>query len=176
MLDLNYLRQHFDEAKQRLAGRGSVDALDQLHAADSERRAAVTEIEGLKAKRNELSAEVAKAKREGRDAEATMVQSREIGATIKWLEDSVKHLDDKLQDMLRGIPNVPHPDVPRGADESANVEVRRSGEPRKFDFDPKAHWDLGPALGILDFERAAKITGARFAVYWDMAARSSSAR
>jgi seryl-tRNA synthetase len=171
MLDLNYLRQHFDEAKQRLAGRGGEDLLDQLQEVDANRRAAVTEIEGLKAKRNEFSAQVARAKREGGDAGQAILESRQIGEKIKSLEDNVKELDDRLQQALSGIPNLPHPDVPRGADASANVEVRRAGEPRQFDFEPKAHWDVAPALGILDFDRAAKITGARFAVYWNAGAK-----
>jgi seryl-tRNA synthetase len=171
MLDLNYLRQHFDEAKERLAGRGGEDLLEQFHEADGKRRAAVTEIEGLKAKRNGLSGEVARAKREGRDAEEAILESRKIGDEIKSLEDNVKELDDRLQQVLSGIPNVPHEDVPRGADASANVEVRRAGEPRSFDFEPKPHWDVGPALGILDFDRAARITGARFAVYWNAGAK-----
>jgi seryl-tRNA synthetase len=171
MLDLNYLRQHFDEAKQRLAGRGGEDLLEQFQEVDSKRRAAVTEIEGLKAKRNELSAEVARAKREGGDAEKAILESRQIGETIKSLEDNVQTLDDRLQQVLSGIPNLPHLDVPRGAGAADNVEVRRAGEPRVFDFDPKAHWDLGPALGILDFDRASKITGARFAVYWNAGAK-----
>jgi seryl-tRNA synthetase len=138
---------------------------------DSKRRAAVTEIEGLKAKRNELSAEVARAKREGGDAEKAILESRQIGETIKSLEDNVQALDDRLQQVLSGIPNLPHPDVPRGAGEADNVEVRRAGERRAFDFDPKPHWDVGPALGILDFDRASKITGARFAVYWNAGAK-----
>ncbi len=171
MLDLNYLRQHFDEAKQRLAGRGGEDLLEQFHEVDANRRAAVTEIEGLKAKRNELSTVVARAKREGGDAEQAILESRQIGEKIKALDDNVKELDDRLQQVLSGIPNLPHPDVPRGADSSDNVEVRRVGEPRSFDFEPKAHWDIAPELGILDFDRAAKITGARFAVYWNAGAK-----
>jgi seryl-tRNA synthetase len=171
MLDLNYLRQHFDEAKQRLAGRGGEDLLEQFQEVDAKRRAAVTEIEGLKARRNGLSAEVARAKREGGDAAQAIGESRQIGETIKSLEDNVKDLDDRLQQVLSGIPNLPHADVPRGASEADNIEVRRAGEPRSFDFEPKAHWDLGPALGILDFDRAAKITGARFAVYWNAGAK-----
>jgi seryl-tRNA synthetase len=171
MLDLNYLRQHFEEARERLRGRGGEDLLDQFQEVDAKRRAAVTEIEGLKAKRNGLSAEVARAKREGGNAEQAILESRQIGETVKSLEDNVKELDERLQQVLGGIPNLPHSDVPRGASEADNVEVRRAGEPRSFDFEPKAHWDLGPALGILDFDRAAKITGARFAVYWNAGAK-----
>jgi seryl-tRNA synthetase len=171
MLDLTYLRQHFEEARERLAGRGADEALDQFQEVDSARRSAVTEIEGLKAQRNALSAEVAQAKREGRDAGAAISKSRDLGDKIASLEENVKDLDERLQQAISRIPNLPHEDVPRGADSSANVEVRRVGEPRRYDFEPKPHWDVGPALGILDFDRAAKITGARFAVYWNAGAK-----
>ena len=171
MLDLNYLRRSFDEVRRRLEGRGEVDPLDRFHEVDDQRRASVTQIENLKASRNTLSAEVAKAKREGHDAEDAVRQSREVGQQIKRLEDNVKALDSSLADILRGLPNVPHESVPVGSDESANVELRRSGTPREFDFEPRAHWDLGPELGILNFEQAAKITGARFSVYWKAGAK-----
>ena len=171
MLDLGYLRNNFDEAKTRLAGRADTDWLSGFSAIDSNRRAAVTEIEGLKAKRNSLSAEVAKAKREGLDAEDAMQRSREIGGQIKALEQSVDKLDASLKEVLSSIPNIPHESVPVGKNESDNVEARRWGTPREFDFEAQSHWDIGPALGILDFERAAKITGARFSVYWNGGAK-----
>ena len=171
MLDLGYLRNNFDEVKTRLAGRGDTDWLGGFSEVDRNRRAAVTEIEGLKAKRNALSAEVAKAKREGLDAEEAIQGSREIGGQVKALEQNVEELDASLKDVLSSIPNVPHESVPVGKDESDNVEVRRWGTPKEFDFEAQAHWDIGPALGILDFERAAKVTGARFAVYWDGGAK-----
>jgi seryl-tRNA synthetase len=171
MLDLGYLRQNLVHVKARLTARGASDALHRFEEVDQKRRAAVTEIEGLKARRNALSAEVAKAKKEGGDAERMMQESREVGGKIKALEDDVKALDESLQDVLSGVPNVPHESVPEGQSEADNVEVRREGSPREFDFQPKAHWDLGPELGVLDFERAAKITGARFSVYWDAGAK-----
>ena len=171
MLDFNYLRRNFDEVKGRLASRGEAEALERFHEVDEQRRAAVTEIENLKAKRNALSVEVAKAKREGDDAEDAVRQSREVGQQVKGLEDNVKSLDGSLSDILRAIPNLPHESVPVGQDESGNVEIRRSGTAREFDFEPKAHWDLGPELGILNFEQAAKITGARFSVYWKAGAK-----
>ena len=171
MLDLGYLRDNFEEVRTRLAGRADTDWLGGFSEIDRERRAAVTEIEGLKAKRNALSAEVAKAKREGFDPKQAIRGSREIGGQIKALEQSVDELDVSLKDVLSSIPNVPHESVPVGKDESDNVEVRRWGTPREFDFEPRAHWDIGPALGILDFERAAKVTGARFTVYWNGGAK-----
>jgi len=171
MLDLGYLRQNFEQVSRRLAARGVQEALERFQEADLQRRAAVTEIEGLKARRNALSAEVAKAKKAGGDAAQAVEESREVGGRIKGLEDDVKALDESLQEVLSSIPNVPHSSVPEGRSSAENVEVRRVGTPREFDFEPKAHWDLGPELGILDFERAAKITGARFAVYWNAGAK-----
>jgi seryl-tRNA synthetase len=171
MLDLAHLRKNFDAVRARLEARGAVDGLDRFTEVDARRRAAVTEIEGLKARRNSISAEVAQAKREGRDAADLVGQSRAVGEQVNSLEDNVNELDAALRDILSAIPNIPHDSVPTGPDASANVEVRRVGEPRQFDFAPQSHWDLGPALGILDFERAAKITGARFAVYWNAGAR-----
>ena len=171
MLDLNTLRQNFNVVKQNLEKRGPIEGLDQFLEIDQRRRAAVTEIESLKARRNALSAEVAKVKREGGDAEDAMRRSREVGAQVKSLDENVKVLDDALAEVLRALPNIPHESVPEGSDESANIEIHRSGTPREFDFQPKAHWDLGPELGILDFESAAKITGARFSVYWKAGAK-----
>lgn len=171
MLDLAYLRQNFAQVEARLkARRGAAELLGRFVEVDQERRAAVTEIENLKARRNTLSAEVAKAKRAGEDAAAAVQQSREVGEQIKGLEDNVKALDEALADVLHGLPNLPHETVPAGG-EADNVEVRRWGTHRDFDFEPKAHWDLGPELGIVNFEQAAKITGARFAVYWNAGAK-----
>ena len=171
MLDLNYLRKNFGEAKTRLATRGASDALEDFSEVDRRRRGAVTKMEGLKAERNAISAEVARAKREGREAEEQIASSRRLGEQVKQLEGIVDELNSELQKVLSGVPNVPHESVPVGKDASENVEVRRWGTPPEFDFQPKAHWDLGPSLGILDFDRASKITGARFAVYWDAGAK-----
>ena len=171
MLDLGFLRKNFDDVQARLATRGDTDWLSGFRDIDARRRAAVTEIEGLKAERNAISAQVAKAKKAGENAADAIRKSREIGGRVKELEGSVEQLDESLQDVLRGVPNVPHESVPQGRSEADNVELRRWGTPRDFDFEPKAHWDIGPELGILDFERAAKITGARFAVYWNAGAK-----
>ena len=165
MLDLNVLRQDIPGVKKRLEHRAAPELLDQFAAADQRRRAAVTEIEELKRRRNELSAQVAKAKKAGEDASEAIEASKSIGARAKELEDSVSEADETQRDLLSRIPNLTHESVPEGKDESANQEVSRWGEPKKLDFEPKAHWDLAPAAGLLDFERAAKITGARFAVY-----------
>lgn len=165
MLDLNRLRTDFEGIKQRLGSRVDARSLDEFQAADARRRSGVTEIENLKRRRNECSTQVAQAKKSGGDATDAIAESRQIGQQIKALENEVNEADESLRELVVGIPNVPHESVPDGADEKANVEISRWGEPTPFDFAPQAHWDLAPKLGILDFERAAKITGARFAVY-----------
>lgn len=165
MLDSGWLRRNFEEAKLRLRDRVEENTLDEFLDTDNRRRSAITEIEALKSQRNRLSAEVAAAKRAGQSAETVMEQSKTVGAQIKQREETVKNLDAALRGILDSIPNIPHESVPAGKDESANVEISRWGAPRDFVFAPKPHWDIGVDLGILDFERAAKIAGARFAVY-----------
>ena len=165
MLDRAYLRQNFDEAKARLVDRVDLDVLDEFAATDSKRRAAVTEIQALQGQRNELSARVAQAKRGGQDATEIVAESRRVHGQIGEREASVNALDEAMNSVLSRIPNIPHESVPPGADESSNREISRWGEPGEFTFQPKPHWDLGVELGIVDFERAAKLVGSRFAVY-----------
>ncbi len=165
MLDRAYLRQNFDDVKARLVDRADSQVLDQFSARDSRRRAAVTEIQALQRKRNELSKRVGQARRAGRDAQDIIKEARYVHAEIRDREESVKQLDRALTDSLNRIPNLPHETVPPGKDESGNVEVSRWGELPRFPFQPRPHWDIGVDLGILDFERAAKLAGARFAVY-----------
>lgn len=171
MHDLAFFRANFDSVAQRLATRGQVPNLESFRELDGRRRSAIAEAEQLKARRNAESAEIAKLRREGADTAQRQQAVREIAQEITALDEQVKALDDQFRELLAGIPNLPHESVPVGASEADNVEVRRVGEPRSFDFEPKAHWDLGPELGILDLERAAKVTGARFAVYWDLGAK-----
>jgi seryl-tRNA synthetase len=169
--DLAQFRANLDAVAQRLATRGFRLDVDQFRALDTERRAAVTEAEQLKAQRNAESQEISKLKKQGVDTGEQQQKVRAIGDRISGLDEKVKSLDESFRTMLAGIPNVPHESVPVGKSADENVEIRRWGQPRKLDFEPKAHWDLGPQLHILDLERAAKITGARFAVYWGMGAR-----
>ena len=171
MLDLNRLRRDFDALKQRLEGRADPSLLDEFVQVDERRRAAVAEIEELKRQVNEISAQVAKAKKAGEDSTDAIAKSKDIGQRARALEDDVKAADDAQQDVAARIPNVPHESVPVGKDASANVETLRWGNPREYSFAPQAHWDIGPRLGILDFERAAKITGSRFAVYMGAGAK-----
>ena len=171
MHDLGFFRANFEKIAERLATRGAVTGLDQFRELDQRRRAAITEAEELKARRNTESAEIAASRKAGTDTTARQQQVREIGSRIASLDEQIKALDEQFRELLAGIPNLPHETVPVGRGAEDNHEVRRCGEPRKFDFEPKPHWDLGPELGILDLERAAKITGARFAVYWGMGAK-----
>ncbi len=171
MHDLSFFRANLDRIAERLATRGLRLNIEEMRGLDQRRRAAVTETETLKARRNAESTEIGKLRKQGVDTSAAQQKVREIGDRIAALDEQVKKLDEEFREMLAGVPNIPHESVPTGATPEDNVEVRRWGQPRSFDFQPKAHWDLGPELGILDFERAAKITGARFAVYWDMGAK-----
>ena len=171
MHDLAYFRSHFDEVAERLATRSNPPNLDQFRELDSRRRAAISQTEQLKARKNAESTEIGRLRQQGADTSIRQQQVRAIGEEIAALDEQLKGLDGQFRELLAGIPNVPHRSVPVGRDAAANVEVRRVGELRRFEFHPKAHWDLGPELGILDLERAAKITGARFALYWGVGAR-----
>ena len=171
MHELAFFRKDFDRIAARLATRGNATALDRFRDLDAQRRAAIRQAEDLKQRKNLETAEIQKLKREGADTSERQQQMRSIGEQISALDDQVKSADQEFQELLSGIPNIPHESVPVGRSGDDNVEVRRIGEPRQFDFEPKAHWDLGPELGILDLDRAAKITGARFALYWGLGAR-----
>jgi seryl-tRNA synthetase len=171
MYDLGFFRANLDAIAERLGTRGFKLNVDEFRQLDAERRQAVTETEQLKAQRNSQSAEISKLRREGVDTSGMQQRVRAMGDRISEVDEQVKSLDEKFRTMLAGIPNVPHESVPAGRSSEDNVEVRRWGQPREFDFTPKPHWDLGPELHILDLERAAKITGARFAVYWGAGAR-----
>ncbi|MGQ9634221.1 MAG: serine--tRNA ligase [Bryobacteraceae bacterium] len=171
MHDLTFFRTHLQEIAERLKTRGFALDVEAFRELDARRRAAITEAEQLKAQRNAESNEISKLRRQGVDTAERQQNVRRIGERIAALDEQVRQLEEEFRQALAGVPNVPHESVPLGNSEADNVEVRRWGSPREFDFAPKAHWDLGPALGLLDFERAAKITGARFAVYWNAGAR-----
>ena len=145
--------------------------LGDFQAIDADRRAAITGAETMKARRNQLIEEFQRLKKEGQDTVANLSEQKELKEKIAQADTRVAACDAKLRDVLTGIPNLPNASVPIGKDEHANVEVRRWGSPPQFDFAPKPHWELGEELGVLDLERAAKITGARFAVYWDLGAK-----
>jgi seryl-tRNA synthetase len=159
------------EEKLRQRGMDPAAVLRDFSEVDTQRRQAITEAETSKAQRNKASEEIAKLKKSGQDATAAMAQTKDLREKIQTLEKTAADLDTRLRDILAGIPNLPHASVPVGHSAEENVEVRRWGTPPKFDFPPKPHWDLGAELGILDLERAVKLTGARFAVYWDLGAK-----
>jgi len=171
MHDLSVFRSQFDAIAARLATRSNPPNLDQFRELDRQRRSAITQVEQLKAEKNAASKEIGKLKSQGADTSERQQQVRELGDRIAELDRQAKEADERCTELLEGVPNVPHESVPVGKDAEDNVEVRRVGQPPKFDFEPKAHWDLGPELGILDFDRAAKITGARFALYWGLGAK-----
>lgn len=171
MHDLARFRANLEQAAERLAKRGFTLDVEGFRGLDARRRAAITEAEQLRALRNSESAEIAKLRKQGVDTSERQQKVREMGERIAALEQQASQLDEEFQQWLAGVPNVPHESVPAGRDSEDNVEVRRWGAPRRFDFQPKAHWDLGPELGILDLERAAKVAGARFAVYWGAGAK-----
>src|SRR5271167_4686637 len=173
MLDLNFVRDNLALVEEKLRQRGMDPAavLRDFREVDTQRRQAITQAETAKAQRNKASEEIAKLKKSGQDASAAMAQTKDLRERIQTLEKTAADLDARLQDILAGIPNMPHASVPVGHSAEENVEVRRWGKAPKFDFAPKAHWEIGEQLGILDLERAVKLTGARFAVYWDLGAK-----
>jgi seryl-tRNA synthetase len=171
MHDLAFFRANLEEIARRLGKREFALNVEQFQELDGRRRSAITESERLKAQRNAESTEISKLRKQGIDTTERQQQVRQIGQQISRLDEEVKGFEERFRELLAGIPNLPHESVPKGHSEEDNIEVRRWGEPRQLGFEPKAHWDLGPELGILDLERAAKIVGARFAVYWGSGAR-----
>jgi seryl-tRNA synthetase len=173
MLDLNFVRENLPLIEEKLRARGLDPSvmLKDFHQVDAQRRQAITSAETIKAHRNQKTEEIAKLKKSGQDASALIAETKELREEIQGLEKAAEEYDTRLRDVLVKLPNLPHPSVPVGRGADDNVEVSRWGTQPKFDFAPKPHWELGEQLGILDLERAVKLTGARFAVYWDLGAR-----
>jgi seryl-tRNA synthetase len=173
MLDLAFVRDHLPLVEEKLRRRGMNPGaiLKDFHAIDLDRRAAITESETLKAQRNKASEEIARLKKDKQDASVLINETKDLREKISAAEKLAEEADARLRNILTGIPNLPDDSVPIGTSEADNVEVRRWGTPPQFDFAPKPHWELGEELGVLDLERAAKLTGARFAVYWDLGAK-----
>jgi seryl-tRNA synthetase len=171
MLEAKYIREHIDEVQERLALRGQAISLEQFVSIDGERRRAIQEWEKLRALQKKVSDEVSKRKKEGQDASELISEMKKVSQEMKELDGIVEEKEKALQEFLLNIPNLPHVSVPMGKDSSENAEVRRWGDIPKFNFEPKPHWDLGEALGILDFKSGAKIAGARFTLYWDLGAK-----
>jgi seryl-tRNA synthetase len=173
MLDLNFVRDNLPHVEEKLRQRGMnpAEVLKDFHALDSERRQAITQNETLQARRNRASEEIAKLKKSGQDAAALIQETKDLREQIQTSEKKAADAEARLREILTAIPNLPHASVPVGTSAEQNVEARRWGSPPQFDFKPKPHWELGEELGVLDLERAAKISGARFAVYWALGAR-----
>ena len=172
MLDIKRIRENLDEIKQAMQIRGEKEFdLDAVVALDDQRRDLLKEVEVLKQELNVESKKIPQLIKEGKDVTEDKARLKELSDKIKGIDVQVKEVEDKLNYTLMRIPNVPHPDVPQGETDEDNVEVKKWGEPRKFDFEQKAHWDIGTDLGILDFERAGKITGSRFTLYKGLGAR-----
>ncbi len=173
MLDLAFVRDHLALVEDKLRARGMdpAEVLKNFRELDTRRRQAIVKVETLKAERNKASEEVARRKKNKQDANDLIEQVKAMRSEIDQLEQEANAEDAAMRDVLNTIPNLPHESVPVGRDEHDNKEVRRWGEPRQFDFTPKPHWEIGEELGVLDLERAAKLSGARFAVYWDLGAK-----
>ena len=177
MLDPVYLREHMDDVRAAMRNRGvQADAeLEQLATLEARRRRLIPELEGLKREQNAAGDEVARAKRQGLDASPIFAANKARAQQIRQLEIQADQVEQQRNGLLMTLPNLPHASVPIGASAADNVEVRRHGEPRSYDFTPRPHWDLGPALGILDFERATKMSGARFSVLMGAGAKLARA-
>lgn len=174
MLDLKRIRNNPEEIKKALADRGEefdVSVIDKIIQLDEERRNILVEVESLKNKRKQESAKIPQFKKEGKNVDDIMTEMKELAGKIKKLDEKLSEIDGNIEYIMLRIPNIPNPNVPNGDSDADNVEIRRWGEPTKFEFEPKAHWDLGVDLGILDSERAAKVTGSRFTFYKGLGAR-----
>ncbi|CEE02941.1 Serine-tRNA ligase [Caldibacillus thermoamylovorans] len=172
MFNIKLLRENFEEVKAKLQHRGEdLSDLEKFGELDQKRRTLIVETEQLKKKRKDVSAQIAVLKKENKDAEDLVVEMREVGDQIKELDEELRVIEEELNALLLSIPNLPHETVPIGDTEDDNVEIRKWGELPQFDFEPKPHWDVATELGIIDFERAAKVTGSRFVFYKGLGAK-----
>lgn len=171
MLDIRRIRKNPEEVVKALDKRHGDFPIDEVLKLDEERRSILTKVEEMKAKQNTMSKEIPKLKKEGKDASSLLAEMKDLSENIKELDGKVKEIDIELKDHLLHIPNTPHESVIEGKTDEDNVEIRKHMEPTKFNFEPKAHWDLGVDLNILDFERASKLTGARFTLFKGLGAK-----
>ncbi|HSH34691.1 MAG TPA: serine--tRNA ligase, partial [Schnuerera sp.] len=165
MLDIRRIRKNPEEVVKALEKRHGDYPIDKVLELDEKRRSLLAEVEGMKSKQNSVSKEIPKLKKEGKDPSALLTEMKELSSKIKEMDAEVKDIDLELKDLLLHIPNTPHESVIEGKTDEDNIEIRKWGEPTNFDFEPKAHWDIGSDLDILDFERASKLTGARFSLF-----------
>jgi seryl-tRNA synthetase len=171
MLEIKFVRQNLSDVQKALNARGQTVDLNRFQKCDEDRRIILQKIETLRHQRNVVSDQIAEMKKAGENADVLVTEMRDVATQIKELDKNLTAKQEQLDNILLGLPNLPHASVPKGKDETDNPVIRTVGVPPEFGFDPKAHWDLGQMLGILDFERAAKITGARFPLYFGAGAR-----
>lgn len=171
MLDLKKVCDNIEYVEERLSGRSGHFPIAEVAQKAKRRKEIIREVEALKAEKNKVSAEIAQMKREGKACDDLIKKMRDEGDKIKALDDELSEVESSLKELMYAIPNLPDESVPLGSDSDDNVEVRRWGEPTKFDFEPKAHWDIGTSLDMLNFEQAGKITGTRFTVYRNWGAK-----
>lgn len=171
MLDIKVLRTEPEKIKEALRKRNNDLDITPAIDLDLKRRAILTDVEQKKAQQNEITKKIPAMKKAGENTDAIFAEMKELSNEIKALDEQVREIDEELKNFMLRIPNIPNEKVPEGKDDSENIELRRNGTPREFDFEQKAHWDIGADLGILDFERGAKISGARFTVYKGLGAR-----
>ena len=171
MLDIRFICENADKVKEALSWRSGKFDVDAAVELDKKRREIIRETESRKATRNSVSQQISLLKQQKNDASLMIAQMKELGEEIKALDEELRQVEAALEETLLTIPNVPHDSVPRGKSEEDNVEVRRFGEIKEFDFSQMPHWEIGEKLGILDFAAAAKLSGARFTVYNDKGAR-----
>lgn len=171
MLDMKFVRDNLDVVRTMLKNRNNSMSLDGFAELEKKRRDILNESDSLKSQKNSTSKKIGELRKAGEDTTEISAEVRELGKKISALDNELRAVEENLREILLSIPNIPADDVPIGIDDTQNPEVRRWGEPRKFDFEPKAHWDIGDALKILDFDRASKVTGARFTFYRGLGAR-----
>ncbi|HHF52228.1 MAG TPA: serine--tRNA ligase, partial [Candidatus Aminicenantes bacterium] len=171
MLDIKFVQENADLVKEKISSRGVDLDLSEFLKLAEEKKEYLVKIEKLRYELNKNSKLIGRMKREGTDASLLIKKMKHVTDEIKKNKDEFKDIDERIRDIMLGIPNIPHPSVPVGRDSSFNKELRKSGTKPVFDFDPKPHWEIGESLGILDFKRAAKLAGARFAVYKGLGAR-----
>lgn len=165
MLDIRDIRNNYEFVKERLSVRGKEYPLEELKELDEKRREIIGVVEDKKAYQNEISKKIPMMKKEGKDTEEIFKEMKELSNEIKGFDEELKELDEKIREVILEIPNLPNESVPRGNDDSENIEMEKVGTPREFDFEPRAHWDIGTMNDWLDFERANKITGSRFSIF-----------
>ncbi|MFQ6081968.1 MAG: serine--tRNA ligase [Candidatus Aminicenantia bacterium] len=171
MLDLKFVRENTARVIEKIKKRGINLDLNELHQIDEQRKSLLRKVEDLRSKRNRTSDLIGQLKRKGKDASHLIIEMKEVAQEIKNTEEKLKKVEDKVYNILLTIPNLPHSSVPEGKDSNDNLELRRVGEKPRFSFKPKPHWEIGKNLGILDFERAVKIAGSRFSIYFGWGAK-----